>query len=212
LNKVSIKEVLMPRDKEENERIKDDRREKIEKAATTMFAKKGLAATKISDIASAAGMSLGLIYHYYSRKEELFEILVRQAIDYTLELLDEVVAKPLPAWEQMQILYTHILEGIPKSPQTYMMVVQALVSEESSADLRAVIMNQSTRYRSTFLDLIKRGQAEGRVIDSDPEQLVEFLFIYIQGLAMSYAYYSGESSRKITAETVLRFLIKPQSE
>jgi AcrR family transcriptional regulator len=202
----------MPRGREDNERIKDERREKIEQAATAVFAKKGLAATKISDIASAAGMSLGLIYHYYSRKEELFEILVRQAIESTLELLDEVTIQPLPAWEQLKVIYTHILEGLPQNPQTYMMVVQAIISEESSPELLAIIMNQSTRYRKTFLDLIVRGQAEGRVVEADPEQLVEFLFTYIQGLAMSLAYYPSGKAGKVQVETVLGFLLKPQSE
>ena len=70
----------MPRANDENQRIKDERREKIIKAATCVFARKGPGATKISDIAEAADMSLGLIYHYFNSKDELFSFLVHRAV------------------------------------------------------------------------------------------------------------------------------------
>ncbi len=48
-----------------------DTRERIERAALTLFATKGVAATSIRDIAKAAGVSLGAMYNHYPSKDDL---------------------------------------------------------------------------------------------------------------------------------------------
>ncbi|MBN2531788.1 MAG: helix-turn-helix transcriptional regulator [Spirochaetales bacterium] len=55
----------MPRTPEENERIKQERKDKILMAALRIFAENGLAAARMSDIARAAGVSYGLVYNYF---------------------------------------------------------------------------------------------------------------------------------------------------
>ncbi len=59
---------MSPRKEEQNQQIRDERREEILQAALRVFARKGLVAAKITDIANAAGLSHGLIYHYFSSK------------------------------------------------------------------------------------------------------------------------------------------------
>ncbi|WP_018478031.1 TetR/AcrR family transcriptional regulator [Pontibacter roseus] len=48
--------------------------------ALRLFAQKGYEATSIRAIASEAGMSLGLLYNYFSGKEQLLEEIFRQGI------------------------------------------------------------------------------------------------------------------------------------
>ena len=62
-----------------NERVKEERRQRILETAVKLFAVNGLAATKISRIASDSGMSQGLMYHYYRSKEEIYVALIRHA-------------------------------------------------------------------------------------------------------------------------------------
>jgi AcrR family transcriptional regulator len=54
----------------------EERRLKILDTALTVFAEKGVARTTIKDIAAAAGMSSGLMYHYFPGKESLLEAAV----------------------------------------------------------------------------------------------------------------------------------------
>lgn len=51
----------MPRTEESNQRIRDEQTRKIITAATKFFAHKGLAATRMADIAAEAGISYGLL-------------------------------------------------------------------------------------------------------------------------------------------------------
>ena len=55
---------------------KAERREEILGAAKATFAERGYHATKISDVARAAGISYGSIYWYFDSKEALFEALM----------------------------------------------------------------------------------------------------------------------------------------
>jgi TetR/AcrR family fatty acid metabolism transcriptional regulator len=50
---------------------KDDKRKQILKAAVRVFAEKGYHGARISDVAEAAGVAYGLVYHYYGNKDGL---------------------------------------------------------------------------------------------------------------------------------------------
>ncbi|MDA1132103.1 MAG: TetR/AcrR family transcriptional regulator [Proteobacteria bacterium] len=59
-------------------RRKDDRPGEITAAALAAFAKNGFAATRIEDVAAAAGVSKGTVYLYFRSKEELFKAVIRE--------------------------------------------------------------------------------------------------------------------------------------
>lgn len=62
------------------ERRKDYRPGELLDAALEMFAERGYAATRLDDVARAAGVSKGTLYLYYPSKEDLFKAVVRSAI------------------------------------------------------------------------------------------------------------------------------------
>jgi AcrR family transcriptional regulator len=63
-----------------------DRLEHILQAATRVFARTGLEASKMSDVAAEAGVSQGTLYNYVESKEALFRLL-----------LDRGLGSPTPA-------------------------------------------------------------------------------------------------------------------
>ena len=61
-----------------------DRPQEILDAALTVFVSKGFAATKLDDVAVAAGISKGLLYRYFDNKAELFKEVIRQTLVTTI--------------------------------------------------------------------------------------------------------------------------------
>lgn len=57
-------------------KVVEDRREQIIDAALRAFAQKGYARTTNKDIAREAGITPGLIYHYFESKEALFRAII----------------------------------------------------------------------------------------------------------------------------------------
>jgi AcrR family transcriptional regulator len=73
-------------------RRKDARPGEIVAAALASFADRGYAATKLEDVAAAAGISKGTIYLYFPTKEDLFRAVVRQAVLPNVEAAETDVA------------------------------------------------------------------------------------------------------------------------
>src|SRR5947208_5050410 len=57
-------------------KVVEDRREQILEAALGVFAEKGFARATNKDIAREAGITPGLIYHYFESKEALLQAIV----------------------------------------------------------------------------------------------------------------------------------------
>jgi len=61
-------------------RRKEARPGEILEAALDLFAEKGFAATKLTEVAKRAGVSKGTVYLYYESKEALFKALVKEMV------------------------------------------------------------------------------------------------------------------------------------
>lgn len=70
----------MPRTAEQNEQIRQATRTAIVEAAMTCFAQNGYAHTSIRQIAAQAGISTGLMYHYFESKEALLETVLENCM------------------------------------------------------------------------------------------------------------------------------------
>jgi AcrR family transcriptional regulator len=73
LNNHSINKKIMPRTSQQNEQIRQTTRKAIVEAAMVCFARQGYAQTTIRHIAAEAGVSTGLMYHYFEGKEALLQ-------------------------------------------------------------------------------------------------------------------------------------------
>jgi AcrR family transcriptional regulator len=67
---------MCPRSKEQFKAMRHQSRLAILDAALRLFARKGYSETSIADIARGVGSSKGLIYHYFSSKEQILGCLI----------------------------------------------------------------------------------------------------------------------------------------
>ena len=83
-----------------------DKRQGILDAAAVLFAQAGYANVKMMDIARSCGASKSMLYHYFSKKEDvLFEIMKEQVQSY-LEAAEAVVALPSPPEQRLREFVT----------------------------------------------------------------------------------------------------------
>ncbi|WP_374348311.1 TetR/AcrR family transcriptional regulator [Chitinimonas sp.] len=74
-------------------RRKDARPGEILDAALDLFVAKGFAATKMNDIAAAAGVTAGTIYRYYDGKEEMLRAIIRDGIGAKLDEGEQLITQ-----------------------------------------------------------------------------------------------------------------------
>jgi AcrR family transcriptional regulator len=78
----------MPRTAHQFEEIREYRRNQIMDTALELFAREGFYPTSISRIASKAGISKGLMYNYFSGKDDLIHAIVHKGVDKLLSAFD----------------------------------------------------------------------------------------------------------------------------
>ena len=74
-----------------------DKRRLILDAAVRVFATRGFHHCRVSDVADEAGVASGLVYHYFSWKEQTLNTPVLEPSQVMLEPIAEIDAPDLPA-------------------------------------------------------------------------------------------------------------------
>ena len=79
---------------------KEQRQKQIMMKALELFVTKGYSETKISDIAGELGISVGLLFHYYESKEQLYLELVKAGLAYSSMPQNITFEEPLAYFEK----------------------------------------------------------------------------------------------------------------
>lgn len=197
---------MSPRSEDANQRIRNEQRQRILDAATTIFARKGLTDTKMTEIASAAGISYGLAYHYFTNKEAIFTALMEEAFEGALGLIQRVKELPATPQERMYQLLSETFAGLQSEPETFLLVLQALTNEAVPQEMREMAQRQSQEFRLMLKLLIIQGQAAGQFVSGDPGRLATLFSACIQGLATEVALRRRLPEDFPSAADVLRLL------
>lgn len=200
----------MPRNKDANQKVKDERREKILASALALYASKGLAATKISDIAERTGMSQGLVYHYFKSKEQIFICLIRHAMERMNEAAQNLEKLPITAREKVVLAVEGLLKGFETNESTanyYFLITQTALAEAYPEEAKEIIRTQNDVKYQVMVRIFMQGQVDGTVKDFDPQEMATQFFSSINGLALNKAIY-GNRFKMPDKQILLGMLLK----
>ena len=110
-----------------------DKRRVILDAAVRVFARQGFHACRVSDIADEAGVAYGLVYHYFSSKEEILDTLFLERWDVMLAAIAEADASERSPRDKLHAIAGFIVDSYRHDP-----------------DLMKVIIVEVTRAANTF--------------------------------------------------------------
>jgi TetR/AcrR family fatty acid metabolism transcriptional regulator len=88
-----------------------DKRRQILDAAIRVFARQGFHATRVSDIADEAGVAYGLVYHYFSSKDEVLNELFSQRWSLLLAAIEEIDAGAAAPRDKLAAVAAFIVES-----------------------------------------------------------------------------------------------------
>ena len=103
----------------------EQRRAALLGAAVRVFARKGFHGARVGDVASEAGVAHGLVYHYFSSKDELLETIFRETWAALLAAMREVEESDDAAREQLRKVGAIVLRTWTRDPD----LVRVLVNE-----------------------------------------------------------------------------------
>ncbi|SFV02593.1 TetR/AcrR family transcriptional regulator [Alicyclobacillus macrosporangiidus] len=94
-----------------------ERRAILCRAAARLFRKKGYDRTTIPEIAQEAGMSVGSIYRYVKKKEDIIYLLYRETVSQLERNVYNVCAAELPPVRKTVLLHQPLLPLHPRQPR-----------------------------------------------------------------------------------------------
>ncbi|MGG4340491.1 TetR/AcrR family transcriptional regulator [Paenibacillus lautus] len=184
---------MAPSDKE-NQHLRDMRREQILDAAVKVFSRRGVIGTKMSMIAEVAGLSHGLLYHYFKSKDQLFTTLVEFAMEQSHSTMMYVYQLPGSPIEKIKTLTELIFrEG---NSAYFMLIHQARTSDGVPESAKELIQRHSIKtYVDQLLPLFEEGQRVGEIADGDPQELISCYLTVISGLMLLDTQVNGDYSK-----------------
>jgi AcrR family transcriptional regulator len=137
-----------------------DKRRLILDAAVRVFARQGFHTCRVSDIADEAGVAYGLVYHYFSSKEQILDTLFLERWDVMLTAIAEADESQRPPDEKLLAIAGFIVDSYRHDPEL-MKVIIVEVTRAANTFGRTHLEKIRDAY-SGIAAIVAKAQADGR--------------------------------------------------
>jgi TetR/AcrR family fatty acid metabolism transcriptional regulator len=191
-----------------------EKRRAILHAAVRVFAEKGYHGCRIADVARAADVAYGLVYHYFRNKEELLESVFAEQWAILINALKAVHDGPGSASEKIAGIFGFVFDVYKTAPAAVRVLILEVTRTPHS--LRAGSTRETFEVAvQTVADIIRGGQARGELrTDLDPvvaaAGVLGALELSVSGMVVGLVPAASEAhidaARRVVADLVLRGL------
>jgi len=150
----------------------EEKRRLILDAAVRVFARKGYHTCRVGDIAEEAGVAYGLVYHYFSSKEEVLETIFRETWSELLQAMKDVEESEEPAPEQLRQVAAILLRAWRRDPE----LVRVLVREVARSPELQRQVGEIGQAFTAIERMVRRGQKRGELRRDIDARLASWIF------------------------------------
>ncbi|MFT3924919.1 MAG: TetR/AcrR family transcriptional regulator [Myxococcales bacterium] len=171
-----------------------ERREQLLNLAVAAFSSKSYDEVSIDDLAQSAGVSKGLLYHYFPSKRELYVATVRAAAD---QLIERVLPDPsLSLRDQITRGLDGYLSFVEQNAAAYTSLIQSGIGHDDEV----LNIMDSTRMRFVGIMLERGGQT---MLNPAQQTLLRGWVGMVEAASLDWI-----KRRSMTREELSKFLLK----
>jgi TetR/AcrR family fatty acid metabolism transcriptional regulator len=100
-----------------------EKRRVILDAAVRVFARQGFHTCRVSDIADEAGVAYGLVYHYFSSKEQMLDTVFLDRWNVMLDAIAEADASGAPPRDKLYGIASFIVDSYRHEPDVMKVII-----------------------------------------------------------------------------------------
>src|SRR6266567_3881925 len=183
-------------------KVVEDRREQIIDAAMQAFSQKGYARATNKDIAREAGITPGLIYHYFESKEALLQAIVemRSPVRLIRSLPPEIFDMPP---EQLLRFVVQQLLSIIESEQFVDLIrvfLPEVIHNPAIAPFGAAALQEASRFLEHYLEM---KMTQGKLRHADPALTAQTLLGCLMGLVLRRQVFRDPMTLQFTHEQIV---------
>lgn len=203
--------------KEAFERATNERKEKILEVGIKEFASKGYEKANINIIAKKAGISIGLMYKYFSTKEDLFITCIQRGMSILDDAIDEILQsddKLIVKAEKLIRTTCQLSQRDANYVKLYNEITSERDSEKAMEFAKAIEGETSKKYVKCITDALAKGDVRQ---DMDPRLFAFFLDNLLTSLQFSFTcdyyrnrleIYTGVNVAELSEDQIVRQLLK----
>jgi AcrR family transcriptional regulator len=150
----------------------EEKRRLLLDAAVRVFAEKGFHESRVGDIAEEAGVAHGLLYHYFSSKDEVLETIFRENWTVLVERLRAVADAEGTAREHLRYVAAILLRTWLHQPD----VVRVVVREIARTPAIRQRVGELAKPIEVIREIIERGQRDGEFRDDFEPRVAAVVF------------------------------------
>ena len=155
--------------------VRSSRRDELLATAGRMFAENGLRSTTVRDIADAAGILSGSLYHHFDSKESIVDEILRRFLDDLFARYREIAGAGLPASETLRGLVVASFESID-AERNAVAIYQDEAKRLSGQERFGYIGELNVEFRQLWHAVLQRGVDDGEFRpDLDVELVYRFM-------------------------------------
>ncbi len=136
-----------------------DKRRLILDAAVRVFARQGFHTCRVSDIADEAGVAYGLVYHYFSSKEQILDTLFLERWDIMLGAIAEADASQRSPREKLFAIAGFIIDSYRHDPELMKVIIVEVTRAANTFGLTHLAKIRDAY--SQIAAIVARAQQEG---------------------------------------------------
>jgi AcrR family transcriptional regulator len=137
----------------------EEKRRLILEAAVRVFARDGFHTSRVGAVSAEAGVAHGLLYHYFSSKDQLLETIFRETWSALLAALRDVEESGEQATEQLRLVAAIVLRTWRRDPD----LVRVLVREVTRSPHLAREVDEIGQAFAAIERIVARGQERGEL-------------------------------------------------
>lgn len=162
--------------------------------ALPIFNTKGYAASSISDITAATGITKGAIYGNFKNKDEVATAAFEQGVKIVTDAIAKRVRSQPTAPMKLNAMVSFYEEYIenPPIPGGCPILNSSIEADDSLPFLRSRVIRSIDLFKGSIIKIVNRGILEGQVKrDVDSEEFANFFYSTIEG-AISLSRIEGD--------------------
>jgi AcrR family transcriptional regulator len=173
----------------------DVRREEILVATLEQVDRLGLAATRVTDVAQALGVSSALVFYHFGTKDSLLADAFAHAVQRDLERLDAAVARgkdPVDRLRRVLRIY-----GPTGDAAGWRLWIDAWALAQREPVIRRVLRRLDDRWDHVLREVVEQGVAEGVFACEDPASTVARTSAMLDGLSVANLVYRNVNRKDL---------------
>jgi len=171
---------MSPRTRDQNEEMRQRSREAIKEAALELFARQGYTHTTVSQIATRAGVSKGLLYNYFDGKEDLLYQIIEEQIELAENMMEQTVREIPDPLRQLETMIEGAIQFVLRDLDQWRLITSLAFQPEVTERLRPLLRrNQETTLAITSEIFRKLGA-------KDPLKETYLLGAMLDGIVLGY--------------------------